>query len=40
MIKNIELSEETTVINFNENNIDPYFYLSNKYCWIALLISR
>ena len=34
MIKNIELTEETTVINFNENNTDPYFYLSNKYCWI------
>lgn len=34
MIKNIDLTEETTVINFNENNSDPYFYLSNKYCWI------
>ena len=34
MIKNIDLTEETTVINFNEQGSDPYFYLSNKYCWI------
>lgn len=34
MIKNINLTEETTVINFSENGSDPYFYLSNKYCWI------
>lgn len=34
MIKNIDLTEETTVINFNESGSDAYFYLSNKYCWI------
>lgn len=34
MIKNIELTEETTVINFNEQGGDPYFYLSNKYAWV------
>ena len=34
MIKNINLTDDTTVINFNEHGGDPYFYLSNKYAWI------
>ena len=34
MIKNITLTDETTIIDFNEQGGDPYFYLSNKYTWI------
>lgn len=34
MIKNITLTDETTIIDFNEQGSDPYFYLSNKYAWI------
>lgn len=34
MIKNINLTDGTNVIDFNESGNDHYFYLSNKYCWI------
>lgn len=34
MIKTIELTNEITVVDFNDSGKDPYFYLSNKYAWI------
>ena len=34
MIKNINLTDDTTVVDFNEQGGDPYFYLSHKYAWI------
>lgn len=34
MIKNLTLTDETTVVDFNEQGGDPYFYLSNKYAWV------
>lgn len=34
MIKNIKLTNEMTVVDFNEQGGDPHFYLSNKYAWI------